>query len=218
MMSLRFTTILLVVATVFSQGEALRDRFMQHDHTDLYTAKRDRDHAWKKRNGDETSGSSGSSGDAEEANCPPGRKMYHVLMTAASGQYQEWQSRTAYYHYKKQKKLNPCSEMGGFTRLLGMPDGRADGMMDEIPTLLVKQLRHGAPPGGSIPGPGEPEDFDYHFIVMNRPWGMLQFLETEHYKVCLRPGSCQGLGLGNSAGLALSQVQAGVEESLALRL
>eukprot|EP00854_Cymbomonas_tetramitiformis_P010845 gene10845-12830_t len=108
--------------------------------------------------------------------------MYHVLMTAASGQYQEWQSRTAYYHYKKQKKLNPCSEMGGFTRLLGMPDGRADGMMDEIPTLLVKQLRHGAPPGGSIPGPGEPEDFDYHFIVMNRPWGMLQFLETEHYK------------------------------------
>lgn len=36
------------------------------------------------------------------ANCPATRKPYHVVMTAASGVYQEWQSRIAYYHHLKQ--------------------------------------------------------------------------------------------------------------------
>jgi len=31
------------------------------------------------------------------------RNPYHVIMTAASGTYQEWQSRIAYYHYLKLK-------------------------------------------------------------------------------------------------------------------
>ena len=49
--------------------------------------------------------------------CNRTRRPYHVVMTAASGLYQEWQSRIAYYHYKKQKALHPCSDLGGFTRL-----------------------------------------------------------------------------------------------------
>jgi len=36
------------------------------------------------------------------ASCPATRKPYHVVMTAATGRYQEWQSRIAYYHYQKQ--------------------------------------------------------------------------------------------------------------------
>ena len=31
------------------------------------------------------------------------RKPYHVVLTAASGTYQEWQTRIAYYHYRKLK-------------------------------------------------------------------------------------------------------------------
>eukprot|EP00965_Chrysotila_dentata_P249804 6209080-Pleurochrysis_carterae.AAC.2 len=34
---------------------------------------------------------------------------------------QEWQSRIAYYHFKKLKAANPCSDLGGFTRVLSTP-------------------------------------------------------------------------------------------------
>ena len=43
--------------------------------------------------------------------------------------------------------------------------------MDEIPTLLVKQLGH-----------GHCEECDRGFIVMNRPWGVLQFVQTEYFR------------------------------------
>ncbi|KAG8462690.1 hypothetical protein KFE25_004666 [Diacronema lutheri] len=102
--------------------------------------------------------------------CPLGRRPYHVLMTAASGKYQEWQSRIAYYHYLKQKRLNPCSEMGGFTRLVNLPGGRPDRLVDEMPSVVVKQLSGGRGDGG-----------DYGFIVMNRPWGVMQLLKTAHW-------------------------------------
>ena len=59
--------------------------------------------------------------------CPPGRRPYHVVMTAATGIYQEWQSRIAYYHYLKQKRLNPCSDLGGFTRLFNTPNAQVEG-------------------------------------------------------------------------------------------
>ena len=59
--------------------------------------------------------------------CPPGRRPYHVVMTAATGTYQEWQSRIAYYHYLKQKRLNPCSDLGGFTRLFNTPNAQVGG-------------------------------------------------------------------------------------------
>ena len=51
------------------------------------------------------------------AECP-GRRPYHVLLTAASGIYQQWQSRIMYWQYKKLKAEFPCSDLGGFTRLL----------------------------------------------------------------------------------------------------
>mmetsp|Transcript_39874 Transcript_39874/g.66165 ORF Transcript_39874/g.66165 Transcript_39874/m.66165 type:complete len:743 (+) Transcript_39874:14-2242(+) len=102
--------------------------------------------------------------------CPPGRKPYHVVMTAASGTYQEWQSRIAYYHYQKQKRLNPCSELGSFTRLFNTPGARPDSLMDEIPTLLVKQLGH-----------GRCNECDHGFIVMNRPWGAVQLVESSYF-------------------------------------
>jgi len=103
--------------------------------------------------------------------CTKPRKPYHVVMTAASGLYQEWQSRIAYYHYLKMKRLHPCSDLGGFTRLFNTPNAQPDGLMDEIPTLLVKQLGHGSC-----------SECDRGFIVMNRPWGVVQFVDSEHFK------------------------------------
>jgi len=110
--------------------------------------------------------------EAAPQGCPPTRKPYHVVMTAATGIYQEWQSRIAYYHYLKQKKAGgPCSDIGGFTRLFNSPSAAPDKLMDEIPTLVVKQLGHGSC-----------DECDHGFIVMNRPWGAVQFVETEHFR------------------------------------
>lgn len=102
--------------------------------------------------------------------CAAPRKPYHVVLTAASGTYQEWQSRIAYYHYKKLKAENPCSDLGGFTRLLNTPGARPDGLMDEIPTVLVAQLSN-----------GNCDSCDHGFIVMNRPWGVRQLLKLPHF-------------------------------------
>merc|ERR1719238_266595 len=74
--------------------------------------------------------------------CSRTRRPMHVVMTAASGLYQEWQSRIAYHHYKKMKRLHPCSDLGGFTRLFNSYNAAPDSLMDEIPTLVVKQLGH----------------------------------------------------------------------------
>jgi len=108
---------------------------------------------------------------ATSTECPPGRRPYHVVMTAASGNYQEWQSRLAYWHYKKQKALHPCSDLGGFTRLFNTPGAKPDGLMDEMPTLLVQQLGH-----------GRCKECDRGFIVMNRPWGVVQLVESEYWR------------------------------------
>lgn len=70
------------------------------------------------------------------------RKPYHVLLTAASGIYQEWQTRIAYYHYKKMKAMHPCSDLGGFTRLLNTQHARPDGLMAEIPTVTIERDAH----------------------------------------------------------------------------
>ena len=52
-----------------------------------------------------------SAATAAAAGCPATRRPYHVVMTAASGIYQEWQSRIAYYHYQKQAP--PLGGLGG---------------------------------------------------------------------------------------------------------
>ena len=44
-------------------------------------------------------------------------------------------------------------------------------MMDEMPTLLVNQLGH-----------GRCAECDHGFIVMNRPWGVVQMVQTEHFR------------------------------------
>jgi hypothetical protein len=61
--------------------------------------------------------------------------------------------------------------MGGFTRLFNTYEARPDSLMDEIPTVLVKQLGH-----------GNCAECDRGFIVMNRPWGAVQFVESEHFR------------------------------------
>ncbi|KAK8661985.1 hypothetical protein V6N13_091573 [Hibiscus sabdariffa] len=84
---------------------------------------------------------------------------FHVALTATDAPYSKWQCRIMYYWYKKQKDL-PGSEMGGFTRILH--SGSPDNLMDEIPTVVVDPL---------------PEGLDRGYIVLNRPWAFVQWLE-----------------------------------------
>ncbi|GFY92267.1 hypothetical protein Acr_08g0006630 [Actinidia rufa] len=84
---------------------------------------------------------------------------FHVALTATDAPYSKWQCRIMYYWYKKKKDL-PGSEMGGFTRILH--SGSADNLMDEIPTFVVDPL---------------PAGLDRGYIVLNRPWAFVQWLE-----------------------------------------
>ena len=102
--------------------------------------------------------------------CPNTRRPYHVVLTAASGLYQEWQTRIAYYHYLKLKRENPCSDIGGFTRLLNTPNARPDNLVSDIPTVVVRQL-----------GSGRCAECDHGFIVMNRPYGIRQYVAHEAF-------------------------------------
>ncbi|KAF7815648.1 hydroxyproline O-arabinosyltransferase 3-like isoform X1 [Senna tora] len=84
---------------------------------------------------------------------------FHVALTATDAAYSQWQCRIMYYWYKKVKDL-PGSDMGKFTRILH--SGRADQLMDEIPSFVVDPL---------------PEGLDRGYIVLNRPWAFVQWLE-----------------------------------------
>ncbi|KAG0483665.1 hypothetical protein HPP92_011749 [Vanilla planifolia] len=87
------------------------------------------------------------------------RKPFHVALTATDAPYSKWQCRIMYYWYKKMKDMDG-SEMGGFTRVLH--SGKPDGLMNEIPTFIVDPLPAGA---------------DRGYIVLNRPWAFVQWLE-----------------------------------------
>ena len=65
---------------------------------------------------------------------------FHVALTATDAAYSQWQCRIMYYWYKKVKEM-PGSDMGKFTRILH--SGRADQLMDEIPTFVVDPLPEG---------------------------------------------------------------------------
>ncbi|GMH10327.1 hypothetical protein Nepgr_012168 [Nepenthes gracilis] len=80
-------------------------------------------------------------------------------ITATDAPYSQWQCRVMYYWYKKFKD-EPGSDMGGFTRVLH--SGRADHLMEEIPTFVVDPL---------------PDGLDQGYIVLNRPWAFVQWLE-----------------------------------------
>lgn len=95
----------------------------------------------------------------------PSRKMpFHVAVTATDAPYNKWQCRIMYYWYKKFKD-QPGSEMGEFTRVLH--SGNPDNLMDEIPTYVVDPL----PPG-----------LDRGYIVLNRPWAFVQWLQKATIK------------------------------------
>ncbi|MCL7043340.1 hypothetical protein MKW94_023332 [Papaver nudicaule] len=84
---------------------------------------------------------------------------FHIALTATDSSYSQWQCRIMYYWYKKVKDL-PGSDMGGFTRVLH--SGKPDNLMDEIPTFVVDPL---------------PAGLDRGYIVLNRPWAFVQWLE-----------------------------------------
>ena len=99
--------------------------------------------------------------------CPPGRRPYHTILTAQASTYQRWQTQIFYYHFRKAQRLNPCTEMTGFTRLLASSSGGPDDLMDYMPTVTVPQLGFDKTRG---------------FQVINRPWTMLKFLEMKEWK------------------------------------
>jgi hypothetical protein len=94
------------------------------------------------------------------ANCPADRRPYHVLLTASTGPYQLWQTRIFYYHYVRLRAtLGPCTEMGGFTRLLTKPKSAPlDSLMSVMRTVVVDELTEAETHG---------------FVVLNRPHSVL---------------------------------------------
>lgn len=94
--------------------------------------------------------------------CPPTRRPYHVLLTASAGPYQQWQSRIFYYHYATLREVHPCSDMGGFTRLLTTPGAKGDGLMHEMRTVVMPELTSKETMG---------------FVVLNRPTSVLGALD-----------------------------------------
>lgn len=82
--------------------------------------------------GDRDSAASYGSGDPA--------KRFHVALTATDALYSQWQSRVMHYWYKEMRD-RPGSDMGGFTRILH--SGKPDGLMDEIPTMVVDPLPEG---------------------------------------------------------------------------
>ena len=75
-----------------------------------------------------------------------------------------------YYHFKKLQAANPCTEMTGFTRMLNSVGAKPDGLMDEIPTVLVNALDQ-----GSGCRAGTENTCDMGFPVMNRPHGVTRY-------------------------------------------
>ncbi|XP_052199874.1 hydroxyproline O-arabinosyltransferase PLENTY-like [Diospyros lotus] len=98
---------------------------------------------------------------------------FHVALTATDAPYSKWQCRIMYYWYKKVKDM-PRSDMGGFTRILH--SGSPDNLMEEIPTFVVDPL---------------PDGLDRGYIVLNRPWAFVQWLEKatieEEYVLMAEP-------------------------------
>ncbi|WOG87762.1 hypothetical protein DCAR_0206993 [Daucus carota subsp. sativus] len=87
------------------------------------------------------------------------KRLFHTAVTASDGIYNTWQTRVMYYWFKKFKD-EEGSDMGGFTRILH--SGKADSLMDEIPTFVAQPLKDG---------------MDQGYIVLNRPWAFVQWLQ-----------------------------------------
>ncbi|KAG5540980.1 hypothetical protein RHGRI_021015 [Rhododendron griersonianum] len=81
------------------------------------------------------------------------KRLFHTAVTSSDSVYNTWQARVMYYWFKRFRD-QPGSEMGGFTRILH--SGRPDRFMDEIPT--------------------------FGYIVLNRPWAFVQWLQQADIK------------------------------------
>ena len=103
-----------------------------------------------------------------DAECPGGRnRPYHLVITAQSTTYQQWQTRLVYYHYLKQKEADVCGNMGGVTRLVALEEGkRAEDLEDEVPSFFVK----------AIPKPVMARYKGYG--VVNRPHSLKQLFDS----------------------------------------
>ncbi|KAG5244413.1 hydroxyproline O-arabinosyltransferase [Salix suchowensis] len=92
------------------------------------------------------------------------KRLFHTAVTASDSVYNTWQCRVMYYWYMKHKD-GPNSEMGGFTRILH--SGKPDKFMEEIPTFIAQPL---------------PSGMDQGYIVLNRPWAFVQWLQKANIK------------------------------------
>lgn len=95
---------------------------------------------------------------------PTSKRLFHTAVTASDSVYNTWQCRIMYYWFKKFKS-SPGSDMGGFTRILH--SGKPDKFMDEIPTFVAQPL---------------PSGMDQGYIVLNRPWAFVQWLQKADIK------------------------------------
>eukprot|EP00475_Leptophrys_vorax_P003679 TRINITY_DN12157_c0_g1_i1.p1 TRINITY_DN12157_c0_g1~~TRINITY_DN12157_c0_g1_i1.p1 ORF type:complete len:305 (-),score=3.31 TRINITY_DN12157_c0_g1_i1:134-1018(-) len=86
-------------------------------------------------------------------------------MTCDSSGYSKWQSRVMFFYYRKWQNTEGGEEMGGFTRVLHT--GRADDLMDEIPTFVVDPL---------------PPQQQTDYVVLNRPYAFLQWVRKATIK------------------------------------
>ncbi|GJN37933.1 hypothetical protein PR202_gb26934 [Eleusine coracana subsp. coracana] len=93
------------------------------------------------------------------------RRPFHVALTATDAAYSRWQCRVMYFWYKRMQARPGGEAMGGFTRVLH--SGKPDGLMDEIPTFVVDPL-----PAGK----------DHGYVVLNRPWAFVQWLQKAKIK------------------------------------
>ncbi|KAI8547387.1 hypothetical protein RHMOL_Rhmol07G0191500 [Rhododendron molle] len=92
------------------------------------------------------------------------KRLFHTAVTSSDSVYNTWQARVMYYWFKRFRD-QPGSEMGGFTRILH--SGRPDRFMDEIPTFIAQPL---------------PDGMDQGYIVLNRPWAFVQWLQQADIK------------------------------------
>uniref|UniRef100_A0A6N2KHH3 Hydroxyproline O-arabinosyltransferase-like domain-containing protein n=1 Tax=Salix viminalis TaxID=40686 RepID=A0A6N2KHH3_SALVM len=119
----------------------------------IYQVHHQDQHSWLTRNQD-----------AVERSSSGKKRLFHTAVTASDSVYNTWQCRVMYYWYKKHRD-GPNSEMGGFTRILH--SGKADKFMEEIPTFIAQPL---------------PAGMDQGYIVLNRPWAFVQWLQKADIK------------------------------------
>ena len=82
-----------------------------------------------------------------------------------------------YYHWKKQRALDPagaCTEMTGLTRLVANGNADPDGLQDEIPSFFVKEY-------------SQRDYVRFHgYRVINRPYSVVQLLKSAYWKSQIR--------------------------------